>query len=68
LTLLSQVELEEYLSDRLSRKVDIVLGPNIKPLIKEGVYQDVLLPYFRASPLATSILHRHPTYKLRETG
>lgn len=45
LTLLSLVELEDYLSDRLSRKVDIVIGPNIKPFIKERVYQEVQYVY-----------------------
>ena len=42
LTLLSLVELEDYLSDRLSRKADIVIGSSIKPLIKEKVYREVL--------------------------
>lgn len=42
LTLLSLVELEDYLSDRLSRKADIVIGSSIKPLIKEHVYREVL--------------------------
>ena len=42
LTLLSLVELEDYLSDRLSRKADTVIGSSKKPLIKEHVYREVL--------------------------
>ena len=42
LTLLSLVELEDYLSDRLSRKADSVIGSSIKPLIMEHIYRGVL--------------------------
>lgn len=42
LTLLSMVELEEDLSSKLDKKVDLVVGSSMKPLIKERAYREVV--------------------------
>ena len=42
LTLLSLVELEDDLSSKLDKKVDLVIGSSMKPLIKERAYREVV--------------------------
>lgn len=42
LTLLSMVELEDDLSTKLDKKVDLVVGSSMKPLIKERAYREVV--------------------------
>lgn len=42
LTLFSMVELEEDLSSRLDTKVELVVGPSMKPRIRERAYQEVV--------------------------
>jgi predicted nucleotidyltransferase len=42
LTLLSMVELEDELSGKLNKKVDLVVGSSMKPLIKERAYLEVV--------------------------
>jgi uncharacterized protein len=42
LTLLSMVELEDELSSKLDKKVDLVVGSSMKPLIRERAYREVV--------------------------
>ncbi|HHU35996.1 MAG TPA: DNA polymerase beta [Treponema sp.] len=42
LTLISLVELEQAFSERLNKKVELVIGSNLKPQMKEKVLKEVI--------------------------
>jgi len=42
LTLVSMIELEADLSSRLEKKVELVVGPSMKPRIKDRAYRELV--------------------------
>lgn len=42
LTLISLVELEQVFSERLNKKVELVIGSNLKPQMKEKILKEVI--------------------------